>query len=93
MRTKGALGESRDIIVAAVPGADVLVLAADELDFESVRAAVKSVLWHFGKLDILIANAGTITSCTPRKNHPQTISHFACSATYSFYPSAEQERS
>jgi len=56
---------SRDIIVAAVPCADVLVLSADVREMESMRAAVESVLRHFGKLDILIANAGAITSFTP----------------------------
>jgi len=53
------------LIVAAVPGADVLVLIADVRDVESVRAAVQSVIRHFGKLDILVANAGAITAFTP----------------------------
>ena len=55
------------MIVAAVPGADVLVLTADVCDVEGVRSAVRDVLQHFGKLDILVANAGAITSFTPRK--------------------------
>jgi NAD(P)-dependent dehydrogenase (short-subunit alcohol dehydrogenase family) len=67
-RSGGTLDETRDIIVAAVPGVDVLVLNADVRDVESVRAAVESVLRHFGKLDILIANAGAITSFTPLLN-------------------------
>jgi NAD(P)-dependent dehydrogenase (short-subunit alcohol dehydrogenase family) len=67
-RTGDALDETRGLIVAAVPRADVLVLAADVRDVESVRAAVESVLRHFGKLDILIANAGAITAFTPRLN-------------------------
>ena len=69
-RTEDALGETRDTIVAAVPGADVLVIVADVRDVESVRGAVESVLRHFGKLDILIANAGAITLFTPREDHP-----------------------
>jgi len=64
-RTVGALDETRDIIVAAVPGADVLVLTADVCDIESVRAAVERVIRHFGKLNILIANAGAISLFTP----------------------------
>jgi NAD(P)-dependent dehydrogenase (short-subunit alcohol dehydrogenase family) len=64
-RTGDALDETRGIIVAAVPGADVLVLSADVRDVESVRAAVQNVLRYFGKLDILIANAGAITLFTP----------------------------
>ena len=67
-RTAHALDETRDIIVAAVPGADVLVLAADVREVESVRAAVESVIQRFGKLDILIANAGAITVLTPSKD-------------------------
>lgn len=64
-RTGDALNETKDIIIAAVPGADVFVLTADVRDIESVRRAVDGVLDHFGKLDILIANAGAITSFTP----------------------------
>ena len=71
-RTVGALNETRDIIVAAVPGADVLVLTADVCDIESVRAAVESAVRHFGKLDILIANAGAISLFTPREDRSQT---------------------
>jgi NAD(P)-dependent dehydrogenase (short-subunit alcohol dehydrogenase family) len=67
-RTSDALNETKDIIVAAVPGADVFVLTADVRDIESVRSAVDGVLGHFGKLDILIANAGAITSFTPGEN-------------------------
>jgi NAD(P)-dependent dehydrogenase (short-subunit alcohol dehydrogenase family) len=50
----------------------VLVLVADVRDVESVRGAVEGVLRHFGKLDILIANAGAITLFTPSEDHPQT---------------------
>ena len=71
-RTEDALDETRDMIVAAVPGADVLVLTADVRDVEGVRDTMESVLRHFGKLDILIANAGAITLFTPREDRPQT---------------------
>jgi hypothetical protein len=47
-RTRDALDETRDIIVAAVQGADVLVLAADVCDAESVRAAVQRVIRTLG---------------------------------------------
>jgi NAD(P)-dependent dehydrogenase (short-subunit alcohol dehydrogenase family) len=78
-RSKDSLDETKEIIVAAVPGADVLVLTADVRDMESVRAAVESALRRFGKLDILIANAGAITSFTPRKNRTQTTPSFFAS--------------
>ena len=69
-RTGDALNETRDIIVAAVPGADVFVHIADVRDIESVRGAVDGVLGHSGKLDILVANAGAITTFTPGKLLP-----------------------
>jgi NAD(P)-dependent dehydrogenase (short-subunit alcohol dehydrogenase family) len=72
-RTGDALNETKDMIVAAVPGADVFVLTADVRDIESVRSAVDGVLRHFGKLDILIANAGAITSFTPGEFYPSSF--------------------
>ena len=71
-RTTDALAETRDMIAAVTTAqggreADVLVLVADVRDIESARDAVRSVLKRFGKLDILIANAGAITSFTPSK--------------------------
>jgi NAD(P)-dependent dehydrogenase (short-subunit alcohol dehydrogenase family) len=89
-RTAHALDETRDLIIAAVPGADVLVLAADVRDVESVRGAVESVIQRFGKLDILIANAGAISVFTPSKDHTQTapstpFSSSVCLGTYYSY--------
>ncbi len=69
-RTGDGLIETKEIIVAAVPGADVLICTADVRDVESVRNAVDGVLGHFGKLDILIANAGAITLFTPGEYRP-----------------------
>jgi len=66
-RSADALVETRDAIFAVEPGAQVLVLAADVRDVESARDAVRSVLRRFGKLDILIANAGAITAFTSSK--------------------------
>jgi hypothetical protein len=101
-RSREALDETRDLIVAAAPGADVFVLTADVCDVEGVRSAVQDVLQHFGKLDILIANAGSITSFTPRKDSlpfsPEATQSpfffFVCiGITHrSFDLSAEQER-
>ena len=66
-RTTDALAETRDAIAVASPSAEVLVLSADVRDVESARDAVRSVLRRFGKLDILIANAGAITAFTSSK--------------------------
>jgi NAD(P)-dependent dehydrogenase (short-subunit alcohol dehydrogenase family) len=88
------------LIVAAVPGVDVLVLAADVRDVESVRVAVESVLERFGKLDILIANAGAISPFIPSENRAhiaRSLFQFASSVRLktnsSFHQRAEQKRS
>ena len=97
-RTAHTLDETRELIVAAVPGADVLVLAADVRDVESVRAAVESVIQRFGKLDILIANAGAITVFTPSKDRIQTTFPFLPFSSvfpgthYSYHSRTEHER-
>jgi NAD(P)-dependent dehydrogenase (short-subunit alcohol dehydrogenase family) len=82
----------------------VLVLTANVCDVEDVQSVVQDVLQHFGKLDILITNAGAITSFTPREDLlsfpsrlPWTLLFpplFALRLTlHSFDLSAEQERS
>jgi NAD(P)-dependent dehydrogenase (short-subunit alcohol dehydrogenase family) len=98
-RTAHALDETRDLIIAAVPGADVLVLAADVRDVESVRGAVESVIQRFGKLDTLIANAGAISVFTPSKDRtrtapsPSPLFSSVCLGTYySYHLRAEQKR-
>jgi NAD(P)-dependent dehydrogenase (short-subunit alcohol dehydrogenase family) len=72
-RSADALGETRlttrDAIPAVAPQADaeVLVLPADVRDVEGARGAVRDVLECFGKLDILIANAGAVSAFSPRE--------------------------
>ncbi|KAI0298255.1 NAD-P-binding protein [Russula brevipes] len=67
-RSADALGETRDAILAVAPqtDAEVLVLPADVRDVEGARGAVRDVLERFGKLDILIANAGAVSAFTPQ---------------------------
>ena len=60
-RSEESLGETKNAILAAVPGAQVLVLAADVRDAQSAARAVRAALARFGKLDILISNAGAIS--------------------------------
>jgi NAD(P)-dependent dehydrogenase (short-subunit alcohol dehydrogenase family) len=81
-RTRDALDETRDVIVTAVPGADVLVFTADVRDVESVRAALQSALRHFVKLDILIANAGAYdrVHLGPQPDGPDLNWPFFCSS-------------
>ena len=83
-RTTDALAETRDAIAATVTagahGAEVLVIAADVRDVESARDAVRSVLRRFGKLDILIANAGAITAFTSSELVTSSLPFFFFSA-------------
>jgi NAD(P)-dependent dehydrogenase (short-subunit alcohol dehydrogenase family) len=49
------------VILAAVPSAEVLVLVVDVRDASSAERAVQALLARFGRLDILVANAGAIS--------------------------------
>lgn len=60
-RSEESLTETKDAILAAVPSTEVLVLAADVRDALSAELAVQAVLARFGRLDILISNAGAIS--------------------------------
>jgi NAD(P)-dependent dehydrogenase (short-subunit alcohol dehydrogenase family) len=60
-RAEDGLFETKRAIVDAVPGAEVLVLVADVRDAQSVERAVQMLLARFGKLDIVVANAGAIS--------------------------------
>ena len=60
-RSEDALSETKRAILDAVPSAEVLVLVADVRDAQSVERAVQMLLARFGKLDIVVANAGAIS--------------------------------
>ena len=60
-RTEESLTGTWDSIVSAVSDAQVLTLAADVREAKGAEAAVQRVLERFGKLDVLIANAGFIS--------------------------------
>ena len=66
-RTEESLTGTRDLIVSAVPDAQVLALAADVREAKGAEAAVQRVLERFGKLDVLIANAGFISVLGKRR--------------------------
>ncbi|KAN0132188.1 hypothetical protein V8E53_009954 [Lactarius tabidus] len=60
-RFEDTLNETKSTILEAVPSAEVLVIVAEVRDTESAERAVQAVLARFGKLDILVANAGAIS--------------------------------
>lgn len=47
-------------VLATEIGANALALSCDVADWASVQAAVTSTVQHFGRLDVLINNAGSI---------------------------------
>ena len=65
-RWKHTLDERAAKIRSSVPGAQVLVVPADVRDVQAVDAAVRATLARFEKIDIVIANAGTVTGPSER---------------------------
>ncbi|TFY69120.1 hypothetical protein EVG20_g3291 [Dentipellis fragilis] len=57
-RTQKALDAVKVKILRQAPSVDVLTVPTDVVDLGQVEAAVKAGIEHFGKLDIVIANAG-----------------------------------
>jgi NAD(P)-dependent dehydrogenase (short-subunit alcohol dehydrogenase family) len=59
-RKQETLDASRDTILRERPSAQVLTFPADVRDVKKVAEAVAATVAHFGRLDILVANAATI---------------------------------
>ncbi|KAI0275397.1 NAD-P-binding protein [Gloeopeniophorella convolvens] len=57
-RSQATLDETASLIHAAVSTAQVLAVPVDVRDWHSAEAAVKATLGRFGRLDVLVANAG-----------------------------------
>jgi len=57
-RKQETLNLTRDAVLHEVPGAEVLTFPADVRDVNRAEEAVKATIARFGKLDILVANAG-----------------------------------
>ncbi|KAA1467247.1 NAD-P-binding protein [Dentipellis sp. KUC8613] len=57
-RTQKALDSVKAEILRQMPSAEVLTVPTDVVDLAQVEAAVKAGIERFGKLDIVIANAG-----------------------------------
>lgn len=67
-RWQRTLDERASKICSSVPGAQILVVPADVRDAEAVNAAVQATLSRFGRIDIVIANAGTATKISDRRS-------------------------
>ena len=65
-RSQEALDQSRDKILHGQPTAQVLTFPADVRDVKKVEEAVAATVAHFGRLDILVSNAGMIRPGTTR---------------------------
>ncbi|TFY69119.1 hypothetical protein EVG20_g3290 [Dentipellis fragilis] len=63
-RTQKAMDEVKAKILRQVPSAHVLTVPTDVVDLWQVEAAVKAGIERFGKLDIVIANAGKADDVT-----------------------------
>ena len=61
-RSQETLDNTAAAIRAVVSGAQVLAVPADVRDFEAIDAAVQATLERFGRLDVLIANAGALSN-------------------------------
>jgi len=59
-RKQETLDQTRDAILRDVPGAEILTFPADVRDVKRAEEAVAATIARFGRLDILIANAGTV---------------------------------
>ena len=59
-RKQEALDASRDAILRERPSAQVLTFPADVRDVEKAAEAVAATVAHFGRLDVLVANAAIL---------------------------------
>ena len=71
-RSQATLDESKDAILRESPSAKILTFTADVRDVARAEEVVAATVAHFGRLDILIANAGTLRPNDRRALVPHT---------------------
>jgi NAD(P)-dependent dehydrogenase (short-subunit alcohol dehydrogenase family) len=65
-RDASVVVQAKDVILRVAPRADVLVFPVDVRDTATAVAALEGAAKHFGRLDVLVANAGAATPMTKR---------------------------
>jgi NAD(P)-dependent dehydrogenase (short-subunit alcohol dehydrogenase family) len=68
-RSQAALDASRGAILRERPSTQLLVFPADVRDVTSAQEVVAATVTHFGRLDVLVANAATVR-CTGQRALP-----------------------
>ena len=71
-RSQATLDESKDAILRESPSAKILTFTADVCNVARAEEVVAATMAHFGRLDILVANAGTIRPMDQRTLAPHT---------------------
>ncbi|VDB95506.1 unnamed protein product [Peniophora sp. CBMAI 1063] len=61
-RKQATLDESKDAILKEKPDAQILTFPADVVDSAKAKEAIAATIERFGKLDVVIANAGVFRS-------------------------------
>jgi NADP-dependent 3-hydroxy acid dehydrogenase YdfG len=65
-RDRKALNRVKDLIQKEIPTVKAMVLVADVIDPDAVKAAVDNTIKEFGRIDIAIANAGKMNAWNKR---------------------------
>jgi short-subunit dehydrogenase len=71
-RTQAALDASKDAILREHPSAQVLTFPADVRDVKRAEEVVAATVARFGRLDIFVANAGSLRPMDKRAFGPPT---------------------
>ena len=73
-RTQAALDTRKDAILREHPSAQILTFPADVRDVKRAEEVVAATVAHFGRLDILIANAAVVRPMDKRALGPPHVS-------------------